>query len=104
MKQSVAIRRGAFARSNSNSSQVARAPHPFAVVSLVWMGITVCSLIFMYTFEFGFTWMAPWLLVAGIAATLGVLREGQRQSVNTTAVRVEYSAASRCIWKLDSEG
>jgi len=68
---------------------------------LGWMWSMVFSLTFLSIFEFGFTWLAHLLVIAGIAMTVAVFREAEKQS---QAAEVDtYSGASKCVWKLDSE-
>ena len=68
---------------------------------LGWMWSMVFSLTFLSIFEFGFTWLAHLLVIAGIAMTVAVFREAEKQS---NAVEVgTYGGASKCLWKLDSE-
>jgi hypothetical protein len=70
---------------------------------LGWMWSMVFSLTFLSIFHFGLTWMAHCLLFGGIAATVAVFRESERQSARLSAATIELSAASRCVWKMDSE-
>lgn len=69
---------------------------------LGWMWSMVFSLTFLSIFEFGFTWLAHLLVIAGIAMTVAVFREAEKQKLNDEA-GAHYSGASRCVWKLDSE-
>jgi len=68
---------------------------------LGWMWSMVFSLTFLSIFQFGFTWLAHLLVIAGIAMTVAVFREAEKRSQAADGNR--YSAASKCIWKLDSE-
>ncbi|MEE4147193.1 MAG: hypothetical protein V2I26_20480 [Halieaceae bacterium] len=68
---------------------------------LGWMWSMVFSLTFLSIFEFGFTWLAHLLVIAGIAMTVAVFREAEKQQQTEDCNR--YSAASTCVWKLDSE-
>jgi hypothetical protein len=70
---------------------------------LGWMWSTVFSLTFLSIFYFGLTWMAHVLLFGGVAMTVAVFRESERQAAMKAAVTIELSTASRCVWKLDSE-
>jgi hypothetical protein len=70
---------------------------------LGWMWSMVFSLTFLSIFHFGLTWMAHVLLFGGIAMTVAVFREGERQAAMKDALTIELSTASRCVWKLDSE-
>ena len=70
---------------------------------LGWMWSMVFSLTFLSIFHFGLTWMAHVLLFGGIAMTVAVFRESERQAAIKAAVTMKLSTASRCVWKLDSE-
>lgn len=67
----------------------------------------IWSLVFSLTFfcilYFGLTWMVHVLLFGGVAMTVAVFRESERQAAMKAAVTIELSTASRCVWKLDSE-
>ncbi|MEZ5571017.1 MAG: hypothetical protein R3E64_03250 [Halioglobus sp.] len=78
------------------------AQHYFMQV-LGWMWSMVFSLTFLSIFHFGLTWLAHCLLFGGIAMTVAVFRESERQSTERALATIELSAASRCVWKLDSE-
>lgn len=69
---------------------------------LGWMWSMVFSLAFLSIFQFGLTWLAHVLLIGGIAMTVALFREAEKQR-RDEALPVELSAASKCVWKLDSE-
>lgn len=69
---------------------------------LAWMWSMVFSLSFLSIFQFGLTWLVHLLLIGGIFMTIAVFREAERKQARQQ-VSVELSAASRCVWKLDSE-
>lgn len=68
---------------------------------LGWMWSMVFSLSFLSIFNFGAVWLAHLLVFGGIAFTVAVFREGEKQRVQATAAPL--SGASSCVWKLDSE-
>jgi hypothetical protein len=70
---------------------------------LGWMWSMVFSLTFLSIFEFGFTWLAHLLVIGGIAMTVAVFREAEKPQYQAGYARAEFSGASRCVWKLDSE-
>src|SRR5210317_1035223 len=70
---------------------------------LGWMWSMVFSLSFLSIFHFGFTWLAHLLVFAGVAMTVAVFREAEKQEAETVPVAPVLSGASSCVWKLDSE-
>ena len=70
---------------------------------LGWMWSMVFSLSFLSIFEFGLTWLAHLLVIGGIAFTVAVFREADRQNPAAVTARQNLSASSSCVWKLDSE-
>ena len=70
---------------------------------LGWMWSMVFSLSFLSIFQFGYVWMAHLLVIGGVTFTVSVFREAERQRADAATIPVELSAASRCVWKLDSE-
>jgi hypothetical protein len=70
---------------------------------LGWMWSMVFSLTFFSIFHFGFTWMAHVLVFAGVAMTVAVFRESERQNRNLAPATIPLSRSSRCVWRLDSE-
>lgn len=70
---------------------------------LGWMWSMVFSLSFLSIFEFGLTWLAHLLVIGGIAFTVAVFREAEKQSADALSGRQPLSASSSCVWKLDSE-
>lgn len=70
---------------------------------LGWMWSMVFSLTFLSIFEFGFTWLAHLLLIGGIAMTVALFREAEKQVAAEAGTAQALSGASRCVWKLDSE-
>ena len=69
---------------------------------LGWMWSMVFSLTFLSIFQFGLTWLAHVLLIGGIAMTVALFREAEKQR-RDEALPAELSSASKCVWKLDSE-
>ena len=70
---------------------------------LGWMWSMVFSLSFLSIYNFGFVWMAHLLVFGGAAFTVAVFRESEKRAAAIEAATNELSAASRCVWKLDSE-
>lgn len=70
---------------------------------LGWMWSMVFSLSFLSIFHFGLTWIAHVLVFAGIAMTVAVFRESEKQVACQELPRIEFSAASSCVWNLQSE-
>jgi hypothetical protein len=70
---------------------------------LGWMWSMVFSLSFLSIFEFGLTWLAHLLVIGGIAFTVAVFREAEKQSADALLGKPPLSDSSRCVWKLDSE-
>jgi len=70
---------------------------------LGWMWSMVFSLSFLSIFQFGYTWLAHFLVIAGICMTVAVFKEAEKQAGQPACDRAEFSGASRCVWKLDSE-
>ena len=70
---------------------------------LGWMWSMVFSLSFLSIFQFGFTWLAHLLVIGGIAMTVAIFREADKQVGVAPVPSGELSGASRCVWKLDSE-
>lgn len=70
---------------------------------LGWMWSMVFSLSFLSIFQFGYVWLAHLLVFGGICFTVAVFREGERQAEALTPHTPEFSGASRCVWKMDSE-
>lgn len=75
----------------------------YIMQALGWMWSMVFSLSFLSIFQFGYVWMAHLLMIGGVAFTVSVFREADRQRLLTEPASSELSSASRCIWKLDSE-
>ena len=70
---------------------------------LGWMWSMVFSLSFLSIFEFGFTWLAHLLVFGGIAFTVAVFKEAEKQSLDPFAQQQNFSSSSSCVWKLDTE-
>lgn len=70
---------------------------------LGWMWSMVFSLAFLSIFHFGYVWMAHLLVFGGIAFTVSVFREAEKQRGGLPVTRQPLSQSSRCVWKLDSE-
>ena len=70
---------------------------------LGWMWSMVFSLSFLSIYHFGFVWMAHLLLFGGVAMTVAVFHEAQREERQAAATRETFGNASACVWKLDSE-
>ena len=68
---------------------------------LGWMWSMVFSLTFLSIFQFGLTWAAHLLVFGGVAMTVAVFRESERQLIKVETS--SFSNASRCIWQLDRE-
>jgi hypothetical protein len=70
---------------------------------LGWMWSMIFSLSFFSIFQFGYVWMSHLLLFGGVAMTVAVFRNAEKQTEeNQVPVRV-MSAGSKCVWQLDSE-
>lgn len=70
---------------------------------LGWMWSMVFSLSFLSIYNFGLVWIAHLLVFSGAAFTVAVFRESEKQVETIEAATRQLSAASRCVWKLDSE-
>lgn len=70
---------------------------------LGWMWSMVFSLSFLSIFQFGYVWLAHLLLFAGIVMTVSVFREAEQARASERVARADLSAASRCVWKMDTE-
>ena len=70
---------------------------------LGWMWSMVFSLSFLSIFQFGYVWLAHLLLVAGIVMTVSVFRQAEHARAAEQVANPGLSAASRCVWKLDTE-
>jgi len=75
----------------------------FFMQALAWMWSMVFSLTFFSIFQFGVTWLAHMAVIAGICITVAVFREAEKQAREKLEPLPALSAASRCVWKLDSE-
>jgi len=69
---------------------------------LGWMWSMVFSLTFLSILQFGFTWLAHVFVIGGIAMTVALFREAEKNE-RKEGVEIPLSTASRCVWKLDSE-
>jgi hypothetical protein len=69
---------------------------------LGWMWSMVFSLTFFSIFEFGITWAAHVMVLAGICMTVAVFREAEKRQVASTEV-LELSRGARCVWRLREE-
>ena len=70
---------------------------------LGWMWSMVFSLSFLSIFHFGYVWMAHLLVFGGIALTVSVFREAEKQREAVQIEVVDLSKDNRCVWKLESE-
>lgn len=70
---------------------------------LGWMWSMVFSLSFLSIYNFGLVWMAHLLIFGGVALTVALFRESEKKLAAIEASTNQLSAASRCVWKLDSE-
>ena len=70
---------------------------------LGWMLSMVFSLSFLSIYNFGFVWLAHLLVFGGIAFTVAVFRESEKQRAEIKAATICLSSSSQCVWKLDSE-
>jgi len=70
---------------------------------LGWMWSMVFSLSFLSIFEFGYTWLGHLLVIAGVCMTVAVFKEAEKRNVSDQVPTIEFSHASRCVWKMDSE-
>jgi predicted membrane protein len=70
---------------------------------LAWMWSMVFSLTFLSIFSFGLTWLAHVLVIAGIAMTVAVFKEAEKQKVAAPVRADDFGHGSKCVWKLDSE-
>lgn len=70
---------------------------------LGWMWSMVFCLSFLSIFSFGAVWLGHALVFGGIAFTVAVFREGEKQRRAAKAPADQLSASSSCVWKLDSE-
>ena len=70
---------------------------------LGWMWSMVFSLSFLSIFQFGLVWLAHLLVFGGMAMTVAVFRESEKQREEAALPAPGFSAASQCVWKLDTE-
>lgn len=70
---------------------------------LGWMWSVVFSLSFLSIYNFGIVWLAHLLVFGGVAFTVAVFRESEKRLAVIDIAARDFSAASRCVWKLDSE-
>ncbi len=74
---------------------------------LGWMWSMVFSLTFLSIYHFGLTWMAHLLVIGGFAMTASAFRAAEQAAAEEepqlAPVEAEFSQASRCVWKMDSE-
>jgi hypothetical protein len=70
---------------------------------LGWMWSMVFSVSFLSIYNFGVVWISHLLVFGGAAFTVAVFRESEKRLAVIEAPTTEFSAASRCVWKLDSE-
>lgn len=70
---------------------------------LGWMWSMVFSLSFLSIYNFGIVWISHLLVFGGAAFTVAVFRESEKRLAVIEASTNDLSAASRCVWKLDSE-
>ena len=70
---------------------------------LGWMWSMVFSLSFLSIFQFGLVWLGHLLVFGGMAMTVAVFREAEKQREQAALPSPGLSAASQCVWKLDSE-
>ena len=70
---------------------------------LGWMWSMVFSLSFLSIYNFGLVWLAHLLVFGGIAFTVAVFRESEKQRAEIKAATICLSSSSQCVWKLDSE-
>ena len=66
---------------------------------LGWMWSMVFSLSFLSIFHFGYVWMAHLLFFGGVAFTVSVFKEAEKQNAFAEQlITEEFSAASACVW------
>jgi hypothetical protein len=70
---------------------------------LGWMWSMLFSLSFLSIFQFGYIWLFHVFMVAGVAMTVAVFRQAEKKQAALDTAGESLSAASRCVWKLDSE-
>ncbi len=70
---------------------------------LGWMWSMVFSLSFLSIYNFGLVWLSHLLVFGAFAITVAVFRESEKRLLEVEAATSDLSAASRCVWKLDSE-
>ena len=70
---------------------------------LGWMWSMVFSLSFLSIFQFGLVWLGHLLVFGGMAMTVAVFREAEKQREQAALPATGLSAASQCVWKLDTE-
>lgn len=70
---------------------------------LGWMWSMVFSLSFLSIFQFGLVWLGHLLVFGGMAMTVAVFREAEKQREHAALPATGLSAASQCVWKLDTE-
>ncbi len=104
MKQVIAQSWTAVMDSSSNPLRhLDLASQHYFMQVLGWMWSMVFSLTFLSIFEFGLTWAAHLIVIGGIAMTVAVFKEAEKQRQVADDAALSLSGASACVWKLDSE-
>ena len=70
---------------------------------LGWMWSMVFSLSFLSIYNFGIVWMAHLLVFGGMAFTVAIFKESEKQQAELDAATLNLSTSCRSVWKLDSE-
>ena len=104
MKQTIAEIWGAVMDNRHNPLRhLDIASQHYLMQVLGWMWSMVFSLSFLSIFQFGYVWLAHLLLIAGVAMTVAVFHQSEQTRDRRATQSKDLSAASRCVWKLDSE-
>ncbi|MDZ7783975.1 MAG: hypothetical protein U5K56_13910 [Halioglobus sp.] len=70
---------------------------------LGWMWSMIFSLSFLSILSFGYVWMGHLLVFGGIAMTVAVFREADKQKPAVITVKTNARRDTRCVWQLDRE-
>jgi hypothetical protein len=104
MRESIVNTWDAFMDSSHNPLRhLDLASQHYLMQVLAWMWSMVFSLTFFSILEFGMTWGAHLLVIGGIAMTVALFREAEKQQAQGGSELQQLSASSTCVWKLDSE-
>jgi len=70
---------------------------------LGWMWSMIFSLSFLSIFSFSFVWMGHLLVFGGLALTVAIFREAEKQNPDAVDAMTDVRHDMRCVWQLNSE-